>query len=38
MRQIQIWDEVKQNGWVLLAAAVLIGIVAFALSTGGFMS
>ncbi len=38
MRQVHIMDELKENpGWVFLAGAFFIGIVVFALMTGGFI-
>jgi len=37
MRQIHLMEEVKENGWAILLVAFFIGIVAFALSSAGFM-
>jgi hypothetical protein len=38
MPKINIMEEVKENSWVILAGAVVLGILVFALMTGGFMS
>jgi hypothetical protein len=38
MPKINIIEEVKEYPWVFLAGAIILGILVFALTTGGFMS
>ena len=37
MRQVHLMDEVKENGWAMLLVAFFLGIVVFALLSGGFV-
>ena len=38
MRQVHLMDEIKENGWTAwLLVAFFIGIVVFAIASGGFV-